>query len=275
MADMLSVLEQQILRLADAPTFSLPPVPPGADPALAPATPTSLIAMAGGQPIAGGRRRANPSTRQLHEPEFVSSGTPLSLTIDIDAPTETRSRWPMLVAGLLVLLVGAAGTILLLSKLNSHDEPVALTRQDAAVVVVDERGDATTEAPDDATVIVDVPVDGGDDQVVKTTRDGGVRNGLGPKIDRNKDVTIEVLTRPGEAEVFIGRNYRGPSGVRITEKWGTKRKIECKTARMKGSIEVVFNGELSAIMCTATRDRFCVPGLKNPYDDCEEDPNGP
>jgi hypothetical protein len=36
----------------------------------------------------------------------------------------------------------------------------------------------------------------------------------------------------------------------------------------------VFDGKLSAVMCTATRDRFCVPGLKNPYDDCEEDPNG-
>ena len=39
---------------------------------------------------------------------------------------------------------------------------------------------------------------------------------------------------------------------------------------MKGSIEVVFDGELTAVMCTATRDRFCVAGLKNPYDDCEE-----
>jgi len=75
--------------------------------------------------------------------------------------------------------------------------------------------------------------------------------------------------------VFIGRNYRGPSGVKISERYGTKVKIECKTAQMKGSIEVVFDGNLTAVMCTATRDRFCVPGLKNPYDDCEEDPNAP
>ena len=29
----------------------------------------------------------------------------------------------------------------------------------------------------------------------------------------------------------------------------------------------------AAATATATRDRFCVAGLKNPYDDCEEDPN--
>jgi serine/threonine protein kinase len=266
MGDFLSVLEQQILRLADAPTFSLPPVPPGADPALAPATPTAQIPP---PEVSPPRRRANPSTRQLHEPEFVAAGTPLSLTaMDHDEPVETRSRWPMIVAGLLVLLVGAGGTILVLGKLRGNDEAVALTRQDAAVVV-EPRDDATSEVPADATVIVEVPVDAADDPVTGR-RDGGRRTGV-PKLDRNRDITIEVLTRPAEAEVFIGANYRGPSGVHITEKMGTKRKIECKTARMKGSVEVVFDGDLSAIMCTATRDRFCVPGLKNPYDDCEEE----
>jgi serine/threonine protein kinase len=265
MGDFLSVLEQQILRLADAPTFSLPPVPPGADPALAPATPTAQIPP---PEVSSPRRRANPSTRPLHEPEFVASGTPLSLPIEEDVPVETRSRWPILLVGLLVLLVGAGGTILLLGKLHDSDEAIALTRQDAAVVV-ETRDDATSEALEDAMVVVEVPVDAGDDPITGR-RDGGRRTGIPPKFDRNRDITIEVLTRPGEAEVFIGPNYRGPSGVHITEKMGTKRKIECKTARMKGSVEVVFDGQLSAIMCTATRDRFCVPGLKNPYDDCEE-----
>jgi hypothetical protein len=268
MGDLLSVLEQQILRLADAPTFSLPPVPPGADPALAPATPTAQIPPpdASSSP----RRRANPSTRQLHEPEFVSAGTPLSLTaMDHDVPDETRSRWPILLAGLVVLLLGAGGTILLLGKLRGNDDAVALTRQDAAVVV-ESTDDATSEVTDDATVIAEVPVDAGDDSITGRP-DGGRRTGIPPRFDRNRDITIEVLTRPAEAEVFIGANFRGPSGVHITEKMGTKRKIECKTARMKGSVEVVFDGQLSAIMCTATRDRFCVPGLKNPYDDCEEE----
>ena len=68
-------------------------------------------------------------------------------------------------------------------------------------------------------------------------------------------------------------NYRGPSGVKITERYGAKVKIECKTARHKGTVELVFDGNLTAVMCNATRARFCVPGLKNPYDDCEDDPN--
>jgi len=121
----------------------------------------------------------------------------------------------------------------------------------------------------DAAVIVEVPVDAGPTRpvVAKVPGDAGVAR------PERSTVTIEVMTRPGDAQVFIDRHFRGPSGVRIAEPYGTKRKIECKTERMKGSVEVVFDGSRSAVMCTATRDRFCVPGLKNPYDDCEEDPN--
>ena len=61
-------------------------------------------------------------------------------------------------------------------------------------------------------------------------------------VDKTKPVTIEVLTRPAEAEVFVGRNYRGPSGVKLQDRYGAKMHIECKTDRMKGSLDVVFGG---------------------------------
>jgi hypothetical protein len=140
-------------------------------------------------------------------------------------------------------------------------------------VVVEAPSDAAVaETPVDAPVVVEVPVDAGTVTAQRPTRDAGVGVSVG-RPDKKGNVTIEVLTRPGDANVFIGNNYRGPSGTRITDKFGSRVKIVCKTDTMKGSVEVTFDGSLSAVMCTATRDRFCVPGLKNPYDDCEDDPN--
>jgi hypothetical protein len=42
---------------------------------------------------------------------------------------------------------------------------------------------------------------------------------------------------------------------------------------MKGSVNVVFDGSKTNVMCTATRQRFCVEGIKNPFDDCEQRPD--
>jgi len=225
-----------------------------------------------------GPRRNKPPTRPLHEPQFVDTpGKPVSFShVYDDAPLdmERRSRWPMIIAGLLMLLVGAGGTILLIMKLQGGkgDKDKVVTgpeRIDAAIVA--ELADAGVQVPD-ALAVVDVPPDAGTRVTTKAGRDAGV-GGVSGRPTGKGNVTVEVMTRPGEANVFIGNNYRGPSGVKITERFGAKVKIVCKTDRMKGSIDVTFNGELTAVMCNATRDRFCVPGLKNPYDDCEEDPN--
>jgi serine/threonine protein kinase len=284
MNDLLSALEQIAPRLSETPSHSLPPLPPGADPTYAPSTPTSVISpgasstakldSASESSTLTRPRRAKPSTRQVHEPEFTAPGRPLSFThLNNEAETPAQSsRVPMILAGLLMLLLGAGGTIFLLMKLQGDDtkQPIADTPKDAAVIA--ELRDAGTPLPlDDAQVIVDVPVDAGT-PITTNRRDAGV-GGVNIRIDKNKPVTVEVLTRPAEADVFIGPNYRGPSGVKIQDRYGAKVHIECKTARMKGSIDVVFDGKLTAVMCTATRDRFCVPGIKNPFDDCEEDPN--
>jgi hypothetical protein len=183
----------------------------------------------------------------------------------------------MILAGLLMLLLGAGGMILLLMKLQKDDDkPVAEAPKDAGVIAEVRDATVVVETPVDAAVIAELPPDAG--TPTTTRRDAGVggtvvRVNTGV-IDKTKPVTIEVLTRPGDADVFIGANFRGPSGVKIQDRYGAKAHIECKTARMKGSLDVVFDGKVTAVMCTATRDRFCVPGLKNPYDDCEEDPNG-
>jgi len=176
------------------------------------------------------------------------------------------------VAGRRVLVLGAGGAILLIMQLQKKTPAVTSVVGADAAVVAEVPTDAGVVDPD-AQVIAEIPVDAGTRVATndKAVRDAGVAAALVRPGRGN--VTIEVLTRPGDANVFVGPNYRGPSGVRLTERRGTKLKIECKTDRMKGSVEVTFDGNLSAVMCTAARDRFCVPGLKNPYDDCEEDPN--
>ena len=186
---------------------------------------------------------------------------------------ERPSRWPMLVAGLAMLVLGAGGAILLITQLQNKQPALTSELGADAAVIAEVPHDAGVADPD-AQVIAEIPIDAGTRVATndKTLRDAGVAAAAVVRPGRG-NVTIEVLTRPGDANVFVGPNYRGPSGVRLTERRGTKLKIECKTDRMKGSVEVTFDGKLSAVMCTAARDRFCVPGLKNPYDDCEEDPN--
>ncbi len=283
MADLLVALENQAARIAASPTqmgtlpalndpnavpvTGLPALPPGADLGIESSPGMPIVSTDATRP-----RRAKPATRPLHEPEFVAPGQPLSFSHVYDEPAvepERPSRVPMILAGMLVLLLGAGATIFVISRMSKDDERVVETPQDAALVVENLADAGVVEAPDDAMVVIDLPPDAGT-RVTTGRTDAGVMTGRPPGKGM---VTIEVLTRPGDAEVFIGRNFRGPSGTRITDRLGTKVKIECKTDRMKGSVEVVFDGKLSAVMCTATRDRFCVAGLKNPYDDCEEDPN--
>ena len=218
------------------------------------------------------RRRPKPTTRPLHEPEFAAPGTAVSAgsvsfshVYDAQEPPPESRRWPFVVAALVMLAVGAGVAIFVIGRLQREHASVP-TRDAKAIAIVP---DAAPPAID-AAVVVEVPVDAATRPVVATVpADAGVN-----RPDR-RTITIEVMTRPGDAQVFIDRHFRGPSGVRIAEPYGTKRKIECKTERMKGSVDVLFDGSRTAVMCTATRDRFCVPGLKNPYDDCEDDPNAP
>jgi serine/threonine-protein kinase len=245
--------------VASHPTISLPPVPPGADSALLAPAMTSAQLESPAPP-----RRNKGETRPLHEPEFVAG----PLTFDPvfqDAPEpEQRRRWPVLLVGLVVLLAGAGGAILLLTHHRSEETPppadaaVVAKPVDAAVIV--EPADAAP-TPADAEQIVLAPADAG-----RTVRDAG---SVGP---HPATIRVTVYVRPGDALVYTNGNYRGPANTTLEEPWGRKMKIECKTTNMKGSVNVVFDGSKTNVMCTATRQRFCVDGIKNPFDDCEERP---
>jgi serine/threonine protein kinase len=261
MNDLLAALEHLHDEIvASNPTISLPALPPGADSAmLAPAMTSAQIEAPSPPP-----RRSKGETRPLHEPEFV--GAPLTFDpVFQNAPEpEQRRRWSLLALGLVVVLIGAGATILVLTHFQSEpaaaDAAVVERPIDASLVVIP--ADAAPP-PADAEQIVLVPADAGS----RPVHDAGM---IGP---HPATVRVTVYVRPGDALVYTNGNYRGPANTTIEEPWGRKVKIECKTSNMKGSVNVVFDGSKTNVMCTATRQRFCVEGIKNPFDDCEQRPD--
>ena len=85
-------------------------------------------------------------------------------------------------------------------------------------------------------------------------------------------MTVEVLTTQA-ADLFEGAMFRGPSGTRIAEPYGTKLTLECRTKGYKGSVAIVFDGSRTAVMCNALALPPCVGGLKPFNGECVADPS--
>ena len=260
MGELVVALDEVTQQIKNAgASSSLPPLPPGADPTLTP-TPHVAIRTTDAPKNQTAPRRAMKETRPLHEPAFAQG--PMSLpppTFD-DVEEVPVRRWPYVL--LVLLLLGGGGAALWTMR---HDHQPLATRDDGGIA----RGDASLivepndggPPPDDAEVVVIVPPP---DAGMRVVRDAGFSIAQHPKT-----LTIEVLTRPAEANVFDHHTFRGPSGVRLTEPWGTKLELECRAPHYKGHVTIVFDGSRDNAMCTATRLPFCVEGLKNPIDDCE------
>jgi serine/threonine protein kinase len=264
MGDFAAALDEVTQQIKNAAsTLSLPPLPPGADPLLTP-TPHVEVRTTDAPSNATAPRRAIKETRPMHEPAFAQG--PMSLpppTFD-DYEEAPMTRWPYVV--LAVLLLGGGGAALYFSMRDDRNR-VAGT-EDAGV----RRGDAKliTELDDGGVV------DDAETLIIGPNADAGVRlaRDAGNAVPTNhpKTITIEVLTRPAEANVFDHHTFRGPSGVRLNEPFGTRLELECRAPHYKGKVTVTFDGSRDSIMCTATRLKFCVDGLKNPLEDCEQDP---
>ncbi|HUJ61667.1 MAG TPA: serine/threonine-protein kinase [Kofleriaceae bacterium] len=249
-------------RLAELPpTVSLPPLPPGADPMLTP------------QPAP---RRHKPSTRQLHEPEFVAG--PLSLHHVFADPADDepppRRRWPMLALAA-ALVLGGGGSLVIALHADHEDTQVAAARDagpapDAGRVAAELADAGAIAAEDAAVVVVIAPPDAGRHGVAARDGGGGATLPVGPHPDT---VTVEVMTEPGDAEIYIDGHHRGPSGVRIEAPWGTSVTVECRAPMYIGHKAVVFDGSVSAVMCIAEHLPLCVKGLKNPLQNCDPGPS--
>jgi serine/threonine protein kinase len=262
MAELAAALDGLEHELAvSQPTLSLPPVPPGADSAVLPPVTESLAE------TVPPPRRPKGETRPLHEPQFVGSPLTFEPVFQESPPLEERRRWPMILLGLVVLGIGAGGAILLIGRTHQDETApgdAAVVAQAADAAVVTESGDAAAPPADG-----DEPIIVGIDAGAPATRDAGTVAVTGR---HPRTVRVTVYVRPGDASVYTGTDYRGQHNPTLEEPYGTKVKVECKTANLKGSVEVVFDGSRTSVMCTATRQRFCVEGIKNPFDDCEPRP---
>jgi serine/threonine protein kinase len=251
MAEVVIALDRVVSELKHpAATLSLPPVPPGADP-LPPTSP--------------GRPKGE--TRPLHEPEFVTQGPVGSLpTPAYEEPPPEPRRWPIAAISVVLLVAGAGAVWLTMRQPPAaapRDAGIAMIARADAALVIDELDDAG-QLHTDARAIAYVPDDGG-------TRTHDARLPLPG--EHPGMVTVEVLTRPAEANVFVGLTFYGTSGTHLTQPYGTKLPIECRAPHYKGHVQVVFDGSRDSVMCTAVRLKMCVDGLKNPYDDCEPKPD--
>jgi serine/threonine-protein kinase len=217
-------------------------------------------------------RRKRPTTKPLHEPEFVAA--PLTLHhAPEDAPPrppQRSARWPYALAGLAVL-AAAAAALVVITRREPRADHQASGPHDAAVRSPDAAQIAITadagSSPADAAVVAEKPL-----------RDAGVREAITakqPVRPHPAAVTIEVLTQPGDAELYIDGHYRGPAGTRVEEPYGRRITIECRAPHMLGRKQVAFDGSVTSVYCTATRIPMCVEGLKNPYDVCEPAEPGP
>ena len=241
------------------------------------------------------------------EPQFVTSDRPAQFVLDEPYEEPARSRWGLaLLSVTAIAAVTTAAVMMIVKQRNAtestalapgaldagsaHDPPtsdgsvVALLAVDAgagpadAGVVADAAADARA-APRDAAVHTHVPEHGPPDPGPHHhPRDAGV---VGPPVlvdtpNHRGTITITVMTKPDTAQLYVGTSYHGPGGTSIEEPFGTRYDVDCRATGYKpGKVSLVFDGKTEVTLCVMQRIKICIDNIKNPFDDCEVDPNRP
>jgi serine/threonine protein kinase len=306
MAELLEALEAALppavaQSVTGSPVYELSPLPPGADPhehselavRVSPSGPAPA-AYPVTQPGVDPARAATTTRRPKDEPEFTAGGRPATLdhafdhVFDAEPQLAPCRRWPAVLA-LALLGGGAAGAVGWMIK--RHNLP-PVDHRDAGVVadaapVVDAApvppADAEVQLPpSDADDLVVIPEDAG--RVIRAHRDAGLESpgpgpgpGPGPTTPyHHGTILVQVTTQPDGANLFEGTHYRGPGGTQLEEPLGSKLTITCRrTGYKSGRVDIVFDGKTEEAVCKLTRIKLCINNIKNPFDDCELDPNLP
>jgi hypothetical protein len=198
------------------------------------------------------------------------------------AEPKRKARWPLLV---LLIVVAAGGGIAAALALQDHGSAPSASNA--------ERPDAAPAPParPDAAVVIDVPLDASVPVDAGVAVDAGVRkpgkhDAGTPKgkpdagVPRDKltprgTVAVQVITKPDNATVYVGNSYRGTGNVTIEQDPNTTAKIKCTLPGYDpGYATVKFDGNTEVVMCRPVHTVKCVPGVKNPFDDCP-DPDSP
>jgi len=184
-------------------------------------------------------------------------------------PQMRQSRLPAILAA--VLGIGALGIgAALLIKAGSKPHAGATPPRDAAIAAV--TIDAGMNAPADAA-----PRASDDDAAparVKRDKRGKVSVvvGPGPREAPAGLVNIVVETRPRGGTLYMSDGaYGGSDGTTITRRGGRKLEVTCKLSGYSvGKTFLTFDGDAEIALCHMTRIKKCLPGVKNPFDDCTE-----
>jgi hypothetical protein len=227
-----------------------------------------------------------PITRRVKdEPEFTADDRPPSFQhvfTDELLPPPPR-RWPLLLL-FAMILGGAVGAVALVLK--SRSAVVAEATRDASVVVLTADAGrpmpppppppAPVDAAPDAADLIVLPEPGAGRPVrVVAHHDAGAAT-LPDTPNHRGTIMVQVLTKPEGASLFDGTHYRGPGGAELEEAFGTKLAITCRQTGYKpATVEINFDGNTTAVLCELKRIKICINNIKNPFDDCEVDTNGP
>jgi serine/threonine protein kinase len=220
--------------------------------------------------------------RPRHEPAFVTK-QPRAETfqiVDDEPPPVQRSRWPLAVGA--IFLFGAAGVAAAL-LLGGKDDTTAPTDAGVVAELTVDAGDRVIEVPVDASVVIEIPADAGLEDaarvVIRNPRDAGPGpgpntrrdGGIGRTPEERGNVSIEVITRPDGGILYIDQSYRGPGGTHLEEPRGARVKVKCTLPGYDaGYLDLVFDGKTEVAICSMTRTVKCIPGIKNPFDDCPD-----
>jgi len=208
------------------------------------------------------------------DPMFTGRGRPETLRrFDDLNPSELRrdrqpSALPWVIAA--VLLIGAAGlaAMLLMQSRERNDELARTPAADAAPVA--EVFDAAPP-PADATVAAAADPDASPRR--KKHGKGGKRRVavIDPRMPKGL-VSIVVETRPRGGTLFMSNGaYGGTDGTTLTRRGGEKIVVGCKMSGYQpGRTELIFDGIADVAICRMTRIKKCIPGVKNPFDDCTQ-----
>ena len=270
-----------------SPVYTLAAMP-GADPGVVPSTPALPLTPESPPTTPGVEPARASSSSPLHrikdEPAFTADDRPPSFQhvfTDELAPTRER-RWPLV---LLFALIGggAAGAFALIvsSRRAATDAPrdaAGLVAHTADAALPDPPplpplpGPSDAAIPDDADLIVLTEPDAGRRIAVTVRRDAGP-DALPETPNHRGTIMVTVLTQPEGAQLFDGYHDRGRGGTHVEEPLGSKLTLTCRMPGYKdGSVDVNFDGQHDAALCVMKRIVRCIPGLKNPFDDCEPAP---
>ncbi len=273
-----------------SPVYSLTPLPPGADAHVVRSQPPVPIQSSSPQIAVPAISAPHPMpvapTTSRHEPQFVTTDKPMSFehVYEEPVPVAAPRRWPWLLLGALVI-GGAAGAVGFALK-GEREEPVAITEHRDAAVVIPVVADANQPPADaaiplaaDAADLADAAID------IIIEADAGVRYHPTRHVDAGTSgpittpnhrgtIIIQVLSKPETATLYVGTSYRGPSGTQLEEAFGNHVTVECRQAGYKpGKVELSFDGKTEVVLCVLERIKICINNIKNPFDDCEIDPN--